>query len=415
MDGAVLEFGIASGQLLKLGRRDDALKVIERLLHHKADVVHARVAAEIYLARNTASDGMQALAKLQVCFQANPRDLDTLGLLARAFTQIGQAGKSIEVQKEMARIARDTFKTDLYKELVAKLLKLAPNDEGVRRLATGSTVPPSVRLSAAPEAEPAPELDASASYEDLGEGDIEADEQPIELRRNVEPRPEVDDADVLVDGAVEAEDDRQEPATAAGSHGQIARILTEAASLRESGEDDKAVEALRMALDISPRSIEARQMLRDIFLDQGRTQLAVAQMIELAEVVRDGPDPEAAARVLQEALSLDPENASASRMLRELGYELVEESEPAGHLPTGDDDTAVGHAHPYEPEVPLPSYDLEEIGPEDVARRSYSEPSIRAAAAQRTAVSESTIRLPRAGCRASRSTADWGATPPLSS
>jgi len=78
-----------------LGRRDDALKVIERLLHHKADLTQARLAAELYLAKSTASDGMLALSKLQICFQANPRDLDTLGLLARAFTQIGQAGKAI--------------------------------------------------------------------------------------------------------------------------------------------------------------------------------------------------------------------------------------------------------------------------------------------------------------------------------
>ncbi len=389
VDGAVLEFGIASGQLLKLGRRDDALKVIERLLHHKPDVTHARAAAEIYLARNTASDGMQALAKLQVCFQANPRDLDTLSLLARAFTQIGQAGKSIEVQKEMARIARDTFKTDLFKEIVGKLLKLAPNDEGVRRLATGSTVPPGGGISARPSAgsetaEAAPDLESSASYEDIGENDIEADEQPIELRRSVEPRSEVADADVLLDGV----EDGREPTTAAGSHGQIARILTDAASLRESGLDSKAIEALQMALEISPRSIEARQMLRDVLIEQGRTPQAVAQMIQIARLLVDGPDPEAPARMLQEALALEPDNVPASRMLRELGYELVEESEPSSKFSTNDDDTTVGRfAQPYEPEVPLPSYDLEEIGPEDVARRSYSEPSIRAAsAAHRSAV-----------------------------
>ncbi len=114
IDGAVLEFGIAAGQLAKLGRRDDALKVLERLLHHKPDAVHARTAAELYLGAAAANDGMQALAKLQICFQANPRDLDTLGPLARAFTQIGQAAKAIEVQKEMARIARDTGKTELF-------------------------------------------------------------------------------------------------------------------------------------------------------------------------------------------------------------------------------------------------------------------------------------------------------------
>ena len=62
--------------------------------------------------------------------------------------------------------------------------------------------------------------------------------------------------------------------------------------------------------------------------------------------------------------------------------------EPESKVAAGEDDTTVGRQPPtYDPEVPLPSYDLEEIGPEDVARRSYSEPSIRAAiAAQRSAV-----------------------------
>jgi tetratricopeptide (TPR) repeat protein len=120
-DEALQEFGTASGQLLRLGRRDDALKVIERLLQIQADPSHARIAAELYLARNGPTDAMQALAKLQVCFQANRHDLDTLGLLSRAFTQIGQAAKAIEVHKEMARIARDTHRADLFRELITKL------------------------------------------------------------------------------------------------------------------------------------------------------------------------------------------------------------------------------------------------------------------------------------------------------
>ena len=149
-DGAVAQFAIASGQLVKLGRRDDALKVTERLLHHKADPSHARIAAELYLARNQPNDGLQALSKLQICFQANPRDLDTLGLLAKSFNQIGQAAKAIEVQKEMARIARDSGKGDLFREILTRLLKLAPNDEQVRQFAMGSMAPPALASSLPP-------------------------------------------------------------------------------------------------------------------------------------------------------------------------------------------------------------------------------------------------------------------------
>lgn len=137
-DGAVYEFKTAASQLAGIGRRDDALKVLERLLHHKPDTEQARVCAELYLSRGQPQDGMQALSKLQICFQANPRDFDTLSLLARAFNAIGQGAKAIEVQKEMARVARDAGKQDLFREIVERLLRVAPQDDGVRKLSTQS-------------------------------------------------------------------------------------------------------------------------------------------------------------------------------------------------------------------------------------------------------------------------------------
>lgn len=136
VEGAVFEFKTAASQLAGIGRRDDALKVLERLLHHKPDAEQARICAELYLSRGQPQDGMQALAKLQICFQANPRDFDTLALLARAFNAIGQGAKAIEVQKEMARVARDSGKQDLFREIVERLLRVAPNDEGVRKLSS---------------------------------------------------------------------------------------------------------------------------------------------------------------------------------------------------------------------------------------------------------------------------------------
>lgn len=136
--GAVFEFKTAASQLAGIGRRDDALKVLERLLHHKPDAEQARIAAELYLSRGQPQDGMQALSKLQICFQANPRDFDTLSLLARAFNTIGQGTKAIEVQKEMARVARDAGKQDLFREIVERLLRVAPHDDGVRKLAAQS-------------------------------------------------------------------------------------------------------------------------------------------------------------------------------------------------------------------------------------------------------------------------------------
>src|SRR6185295_14168699 len=104
-------------------------------LQHRADAKFARTAAEIYLDRGEPTDAMAALSKLQICFKENPKDLETLALLARSFDKLGQPAKSIEVQKEAARIAREAGKADHFNILVEALLSRAPQDEGVRQLA----------------------------------------------------------------------------------------------------------------------------------------------------------------------------------------------------------------------------------------------------------------------------------------
>jgi tetratricopeptide (TPR) repeat protein len=397
-DGAVAEFAIASGQLLKLGRRDDALKVTERLLHHRADPAHARVAAELYLQRNQPNDGLQALSKLQICFQANPRDLDTLGLLSKAFNHIGQAAKGIEVQKEMARIARDSGNSDLFHDIVTRLQKLAPNDEQVRQLALGSMSPPGNVSSLPPDplargaarlhSEAAPEVEAevidegqedASSYEDVGDGDFEPDEPPVALFRR--SRPSQAGADVLVENAIDVVEEGGSPSRSAPESEPTARALSDAASFRRARLPAKAIETLRIGLDVAPRSIEMHEMLRDLLLETGQTDQALTVMLSLASLRVDGLDGDAAATALQDVLALDPDNQRATDMLRELGYELVEEPAPPESVPDRSPPARPEYSSTasYDPEAPLPSYDLEEIGPEDVSLRSYSEPSMRAA------------------------------------
>ncbi len=396
VDGAVNEFGTAASQLAKLGRRDDALKVLDRLLHHKQDTVHARLAAELFLARNGPNDGMQALAKLQVCFQANPRDFDTLALLAKAFNQIGQAAKAIEVHKEMARIARDTGKADVFRDLLAKLQKLAPNDEGVKRLASSplaqggsmyasSAPPPAMASSAPPPAAPAHATAAEEidDYEDVGDSDIsdvEPEEEPLELSRR--SRHPTDDGDVVVESRIEVVEVVGEQQVPAHAKEQVARILRDAAGFRRSRFHAKAIETLQIGLEIAPRSVEVHEALRDTLLDAGQTEAAVLVMLDLAGLQIDNLDGDAAAQTLQDLMQIDPHNQRATEMLRELGYELVDEGAAASPSqadrlpPMRPEHQSVSS---YDPEAPLPSYDLEEIGPEDVALRSYSEPSVRAA------------------------------------
>jgi tetratricopeptide (TPR) repeat protein len=335
-ESAAAEFAVAAGQLLKHGRRDDALKVIERLLHHRQDISQARVAAELYLQRGQPNDGMLALAKLQMCFQANPKDLDTLALLSRAFVAIGQASKGVEVQKEMARIARDQGKHDLFRQLVEKLERAAPHDDQVQQLAAlarGPSQQPAAHHSSA-RREPS-ELNDLDDVELIETGDIEAYE--------LEEVEEAIQAEASA-AAAQAADYQQEedPEAAYAEHSR--RVLAKATSLREREQDAAAVEVLRAGLETDPRSLDIRYALRDALIDLGNNDEAVEEMLYIASIQLDTLDGESAARTLQDVLSIDPANLRAIHTLRELGFDVAEP--PAESGPIYDQG--------------LPAYDLDE-------------------------------------------------------
>jgi tetratricopeptide (TPR) repeat protein len=106
-EAAFFAFKTAASLLVQAGRRDDAIQVLERLLQHKADPEQAWLCAQLYLSRNRLPhDAMQALSKLQVCFQTNPHDVNVLGQIASAFERIGQHDKAAGVHAEIARLSR---------------------------------------------------------------------------------------------------------------------------------------------------------------------------------------------------------------------------------------------------------------------------------------------------------------------
>ena len=105
--GAVAAFKAAATLLMESNRRDDAIQVLERLLQHQADPQQAWNCAQLYLSRNRLpQDAVQALAKLNVCYQTNPQDVSVLGSIARCFESIGQREKAAGVHAEIARLTR---------------------------------------------------------------------------------------------------------------------------------------------------------------------------------------------------------------------------------------------------------------------------------------------------------------------
>ena len=367
LDEAIESFWTAAELLLSLERKDDALKVIERILHFKLDPRYAWVAAELYLKRGTREDGLQALTKLQVCFQADPKNLDTLGLLAQAFTLIGQEAKAIEVYKEMARIARDGERRDLFERLLAHLRDVAPHDEQVRAL---QSLPPALSTSSS---RPPSESIAPLS---LGDSEVEfldeaterdalqvAPNEPMPLplsRPMMASAPDV----VVVDEQLEAAEELADPSSF-DARGHARKAVVDAESFRKLRLYPKAIEALHIALEIDPRSLEIRQKLRELLVESGDREGAIAETLNMASLQLDNGDLAQTEALVYEVLEIEPEHPEALAMLEHVAPAL------AGYNETDDGRTRLqaprDMAHSvdgYDPDSPLPSYDLEEIGAE---------------------------------------------------
>ncbi|MDP2344136.1 MAG: tetratricopeptide repeat protein [Deltaproteobacteria bacterium] len=128
-------------------RLDDAVRVGEKVLAWDPNATDvARELANIYMGRN---DAKQALPKLQMCFKLDPRNLEVLDLIAKAFLALDQTPKTISVYKEMARIYEGNNDTQQARSSWERVLQLSPGDDDAeialgRRSATvtATAVPP---------------------------------------------------------------------------------------------------------------------------------------------------------------------------------------------------------------------------------------------------------------------------------
>jgi tetratricopeptide (TPR) repeat protein len=358
LDSAVARFSSAADILISMGRKDDSLKVVERLLQHRPDPRFARVAAEIYLERGQPSDAMAALTKLQISFKDNPKDLDTLALLARAFDKLSQPAKAIEVQKEAARIAKETNKLDVFNALVLALLTRAPNDEAVHALAAQRAA---LLIDAAPAVDPRASIDIEMDEEvALDEDDLAApSEAPFALRPSygsIQVPPQLPTRPRVV-----------VPPPPADPSVRARQLISESERYRAQKDYDAALAVLLGAIQEIPSFRELREKLCDLLIEAGDQAEAVRQMLGFARWLEQDGDVEGAARLLDEVLLLEPGQPEALAMLQELGYAVGPEAyvEGAGGFSpsaTGTHPFALqGGGDPYDPSAPLPSYDLEEI------------------------------------------------------
>src|SRR5688572_14408800 len=171
LEEACKEFSVASEQLRRQGRQDDFIKVSERLLWHKPEnAALNRELAGLYLRRN---DPRRALQKLQACFKADPRDVETLGLLAQAFQGLDQKAKTVSVLKELARIHVENRTKDKAESVYAKILQFVPNDpDAVQFLGDkAKKIPPRIQTPP-PTPTPEPRFNITGDLPAIGPGGV---------------------------------------------------------------------------------------------------------------------------------------------------------------------------------------------------------------------------------------------------
>ena len=268
--------------LKKQGRVDDYLKVGERLLFHQPDNDEfARSLAAAYLERDTPK---HALAKLQACFNRDPKNIDTLQLLARAFEQLGQTPKTISVLKEIARLHAQEDRRGEQGSVLRRILALDPADTEARRDLSEIRRLPTEGSSSAIEVE---EDDYDLLLEDDESNIVE--EMPASGLLHTAPPP-------------------------TGVDAEVQRMLEEYAVFVRYGLTEKMLAQLNAILNLDPKNVDVREKLKDVLIKARRPHDAVAQLLCLAEQLGE-TEPERAEEYLAEAIRLDPENEQAKRWL----------------------------------------------------------------------------------------------------
>ncbi|HWN67557.1 MAG TPA: tetratricopeptide repeat protein, partial [Haliangium sp.] len=348
LEEAVAEFGTACEYLRAQEREEDFVKVGERLLWHKSDnVTLSRELARIYLRRN---DARRALQKLQASFKTNPRDVETLELLAQAFQHLEQSAKTVSVLKEMARVLEEDGKRDRVADVYQRILRLAPTDRDalahVGQIAAGSgpaatpqtVAPPVPARPGVPPPLPARARPLTVSMPAPPEPRISQPTGSVPLVRppttgSVPVLEERSHASVVRENAAARsgarpiasdfpEDPSFESSAAGEEHSEaIAKILTETDVYVKYGLKDKAIEHLRRVFTLDPVNVEARERLKDLLIAMGRRDEALAELMQLAELSASY-NRDRAGGYLRQLLSFQPGHAPAVELARRHGIPI---------------------------------------------------------------------------------------------
>lgn len=353
------EFAAGAQLLLAEGRTADYVKVAERLLFHRPNVAIAKHLARLHVEEG---DAKRALGKLQLAFQENPKDTDTLSLLAKSFELLGQQNKALSVYRELARVYQETDEPEKREVVMREILRLDPSDPDAMKAIASRAPEPEVEVGSGEMllieeddsgvlvmvddedsgiellVEPTEDSgqllvveDDDDDFLDLEVAEDEAVEvqslrpaittasqapMPAELQAELD---EIDGAasnpfaaapfDALEDVGLDIEVDvAPEPRLEISLETQIESLMIEYEVFSKSGEMEKAVEKLEAVLELDESHVRARVLLKDAYLAMGRGHDARGQLLALAELT---PDPSQVAIYRNQASLLSMELPSA--------------------------------------------------------------------------------------------------------
>lgn len=271
---AAQEFKRAAEYLKRNARADDWLRVAERLSALEPDNLPlAKELAASYLQRG---DQKRALAKLQVCFKADGRDVETLTLLAQAFQGLGQVSKTVSVYKELAKIHQERGRTAEADGVWTQIELLDPQDPDLlaRRGPVAAPEPAPVAVHA-PIEEAAPAWSAPAPA-------APPPSRPAPPAAVVPPPP------------------------AGLSREQLSKLLTETDVYVKYGLHDKALEHLRKVFSVDPENLDAHEKAYHIYVAANNAAQASEQLLNVLRLCTRRADVQRAQPYLATILQEDP-------------------------------------------------------------------------------------------------------------
>jgi tetratricopeptide (TPR) repeat protein len=372
---AAAQFERAAQTLKEQNRIDDYIKVAERLVYHEPTRVDVlKDVAKILLAKG---ETKKALAKLQELYKEDTKDIETLHLLARAFTDLGQSQKTIYVFRELARVHQEQGRPVDAATVYQQILQIDPNDPEARQAlgyapggaptaavpsgplsfgqgrAPGSvpspppasgplptSAPPAGTAPRGPSLQPRPPSAAPRApgaappppppppSADLGDEDlVMSDGPPPPLAPRAAPRPPPPPPSAPAASTGPSGSTTGSLAAPGSPSERIQKILTETDVFIRYGLRDKALEHLRSVFAIEPDSVAAFEKMRDVHLGTGDREKAAEALGNIIQICTRRGDKEGLDRYRRELAALQPEHPLAAGAVADDGAEAGGEPE----------------------------------------------------------------------------------------